>query len=258
MDELAKLMRKRRYERGSLDFDLPEPKLVLDASGEITGIVATERLDSMKVIEEFMLAANEAVAERLAEAGIPALFRVHETPDPERVEEFAELVASFGYRVPTNLEAIRPEDFQLVLRQIEGKPEEKLISYLLLRTMKLARYHEENLGHFGLATEMYAHFTSPIRRYPDLVVHRALRALRQGGRPRPHPRGPAGDGPAPLGDGAPRGRGGARADRVEEGPLHGGQAGRGLHGLRHRRAGLRPLRRAGGRSTCRASSTSRR
>ena len=89
-------------------------------------------------------------------------------------------MASFGYRVPANLEEIRPEDFQLVLRQIEGKPEEKLVSYLLLRTMRLARYHEENLGHFGLATDMYAHFTSPIRRYPDLVVHRALRALRQG------------------------------------------------------------------------------
>jgi ribonuclease R len=180
MDELAKLMRKRRYERGSLDFDLPEPQLVLGASGEMTGIVAAERLDSMRLVEEFMLAANEAVAARLSKAGMPALFRIHEQPDPERVEEFAELVASFGYRVPAHLEAIRPQDFQLVLRQIEGKPEEKLVSYLLLRTMKLARYHEENLGHFGLATEMYAHFTSPIRRYPDLVVHRALRALRQG------------------------------------------------------------------------------
>jgi ribonuclease R len=127
-----------------------------------------------------MLAANEAVAARLSKAGMPALFRIHEQPDPERVEEFAELVVSFGYRVPAHLEAIRPQDFQLVLRQIEGKPEEKLVSYLLLRTMKLARYHEENLGHFGLATEMYAHFTSPIRRYPDLVVHRALRALRRG------------------------------------------------------------------------------
>jgi ribonuclease R len=178
MDALAKLMRKRRYERGSLDFDLPEPKLVLGASGEMTGIVAAERLDSMRLVEEFMLAANEAVAARLSKAGMPALFRIHEQPDPERVEEFAELVASFGYRVPAHLDAIRPQDFQLVLRQIEGKPEEKLISYLLLRTMKLARYHEENLGHFGLATEMYAHFTSPIRRYPDLVVHRALRALR--------------------------------------------------------------------------------
>src|SRR5712692_4268005 len=179
MDELAKLMRKRRYERGSLDFDLPEPKLVLGAAGEMTGIVAAERLDSMRLVEEFMLAANEAVAARLSKAGMPALFRIHEQPDPERVEEFAELVASFGYRVPAHLEAIRPQDFQLVLRQIEGKPEEKLVSYLLLRTMKLARYHEENLSHFGLATEMYAHFTSPIRRYPDLVVHRALRALQQ-------------------------------------------------------------------------------
>jgi ribonuclease R len=180
MDELAKLMRKRRYERGSLDFDLPEPKLVLGPRGEMTGIVAHERLDSMRVIEEFMLAANEAVAERLHKAGVGALYRIHERPDPERVEEFCELVASFGYRVPGNLEEIRPEDFQLILRQIEGKPEEKLVSYLLLRTMRLARYHEENLGHFGLATDMYAHFTSPIRRYPDLVVHRALRALRTG------------------------------------------------------------------------------
>ena len=180
MHELAKLMRQRRYERGSLDFDLPEPKLVLDAAGEMTGITASARLDSMRAIEEFMLAANEAVAAELTKHGAGALFRIHERPDPQRVEEFSDLVASLGYRVPTNFEEIRPEDFQLVLRQIEGKPEEKLVSYLLLRTMRLARYHEENLGHFGLATEMYAHFTSPIRRYPDLVVHRALRALRQG------------------------------------------------------------------------------
>jgi ribonuclease R len=180
MDELAKLMRRRRYERGSLDFDLPEPKLVLDEAGQMTGIVAHARLDSMRSIEEFMLAANEAVAERLDRAGPPTLYRIHEQPDPERVEEFAELVSSFGYRLPAKLEEIRPQDFQGILRQVEGKPEEKLISYLLLRTMRLARYHEENLGHFGLATEMYAHFTSPIRRYPDLVVHRSLRALRHG------------------------------------------------------------------------------
>jgi ribonuclease R len=180
MDELAKLMRKRRYDRGSLDFDLPEPRLVLDASGEMTGIVSTERLDSMRTIEEFMLAANEAVAERLSKAGVGALYRVHEPPDPERAEEFSDLAASLGYRLNTSEEGPRPEDFQLVLRQIAGKPEEKLVSYLLLRTMKLARYHEENLGHFGLATDMYAHFTSPIRRYPDLVVHRALRTLRRG------------------------------------------------------------------------------
>jgi ribonuclease R len=134
----------------------------------------------MRLVEEFMLAANEAVAEELDRAGVGALYRIHEQPDPERVEEFVDLVASLGCRLPSRLEGIRPEDFQSVLRQIEGKPEEKLVSYLLLRTMKLARYHEENLGHFGLATGMYAHFTSPIRRYPDLVVHRALRALRQG------------------------------------------------------------------------------
>jgi len=179
MDELAKLMRRRRYERGSLDFDLPEPKLVLGTAGEITGIEATPRLDSMRVIEEFMLAANEAVAEYLDKSQAPALYRVHERPDPERVEEFLELVASLGYRIPGDLAEVRPEDFQLILRQIEGKPEEKLVSYLLLRTMRLARYHNENLGHFGLATKMYTHFTSPIRRYPDLVVHRSLRALRQ-------------------------------------------------------------------------------
>src|SRR5258707_363745 len=180
MDELAKLMRRRRYERGSLDFDLPEPKLVLDEAGQMTGIVADARLDSMRSIEEFMLAANEAVAERLDRAGTPTLYRIHEQPDPERVEEFAELVSSFGYRLPAKLEEVRPQDFQGILRQVEGKPEEKLISYLLLRTMRLARYHEENLGHFGLATEMYAHFTSPIRRYAELVVHRSLRALRHG------------------------------------------------------------------------------
>jgi len=180
MDELARSMRQRRHERGALDFDLPEPKLVLDDDGEMTGIVPHQRLDSMRLVEEFMLAANEAVAEALHEKGVGALYRVHERPDPERVEEFCDLVASFGYRVPGDLEAIRPEDFQQILGQIEGKPEEKLVSYLLLRTMKLARYHELNLGHFGLATGMYAHFTSPIRRYPDLVVHRALRALRGG------------------------------------------------------------------------------
>jgi ribonuclease R len=180
MDELAKKMRGLRYERGSLDFDVPEPKLVLDGAGEMAGIVRHERLDSMRLVEEFMLAANEAVAEELHRAGAGALYRIHEQPDPGRVEEFVDLVSSLGYRLPGKLEEIRPEQFQLILRQIEGKAEEKLVSYLLLRTMKLARYHEENLGHFGLATDMYAHFTSPIRRYPDLVVHRALRARRKG------------------------------------------------------------------------------
>ncbi len=181
MSELAAAMRRRRYQRGALDLDIPEPRLVLDEAGNMTGIRPSVRLDSMRVVEEFMLAANEAVAEHLHGAGVGALYRIHEQPDPGRVEEFCELAASFGYRLsPPGATEVRPQDFQLVLRQIQGQPEEKLISALLLRTMQLARYHEENLGHFGLATEMYAHFTSPIRRYPDLVVHRALRALRQG------------------------------------------------------------------------------
>ncbi len=201
MDALAREMRQRRYERGSLDFDVPEPKVQLGPSGEITAIVATERLDSMRVIEEFMLAGNEAVAERLHKAGVGALFRIHEQPDPEKVQEFVELVSSFGYRVPGNLEEIAPQDFQGILRQIQGRPEERLVSYLLLRTMKLARYHEENLGHFGLATAMYAHFTSPIRRYPDLVVHRALRALRH----RLDPDQAGGSGAQPRSGVSPRG-----------------------------------------------------
>ncbi len=258
MDELAKLMRRRRYERGSLDFDLPEPKLVLDAKGEMTGIVRHERLDSMKLVEEFMLAANEAVAEALHRADAGALFRVHEQPDPGRVEEFVDLVASLGYRVPGSLEDVRPEHFQLILRQIEGKPEEKLVSYLLLRTMKLARYHEENLGHFGLATDMYAHFTSPIRRYPDLVVHRALRALRQGrdaGREAWLKAKLPEMGTPPLRAGAPGLGRRARAHRVEEGPLHGLPPGREVPGLRHRGAGLRPLR--GARRGLRAGARAR-
>jgi ribonuclease R len=179
-DDLAHLLRALREERGSLDFDLPEPALTLGDSGEVVAIAATERLDSMRLIEEFALAANGAVAERLSQADIATLYRVHEPPDPERVEEFRAIASSFGYRLPGVKEEVRPEDFQRVTRESVGRPEEKLIGFLLLRTLKLARYHEENLGHFGLATDRYLHFTSPIRRYPDLVVHRALRAMRRG------------------------------------------------------------------------------
>ncbi len=250
MDELAKLMRRRRYERGSLDFDLPEPKLVLDAAGEMTGIVATPRLDSMRAIEEFMLAANEAVAAELTSRGVGALFRIHERPDPQKVEEFCDLVASLGYRVPGDLRADQARGLPAHPPADRGQAGGELVSYLLLRTMKLARYHEENLGHFGLATEMYAHFTSPIRRYPDLVVHRALRGAARGTaiaeREAEQARSAPGVGPPPLRHGAPGHRGGAGAHGVEEGPLHGGQAGRGLQGLRHRGPGLRPVRRAGG------------
>jgi ribonuclease R len=180
MDELAQRMRARRHERGSLDFDVPEPKLVLDESGEMTGIVRHERLDSMRLVEEFMLAANEAVAEELHRAGSgrplphPRAARPRAGRGVRRARRVARLPRAGEPRrgAARALPADPPPD--------RGRPEEKLVSYLLLRTMKLARYHEENLGHFGLAADMYAHFTSPIRRYPDLVVHRALRALRRG------------------------------------------------------------------------------
>jgi ribonuclease R len=180
MAALARVMRERRFARGSLDLDLPEPRIELDQNGEMIGITAAERLETMRVIEELMLAANEAVASILVDAEAPTLYRVHERPDPERIEEFCELAASLGLEVPSTNVDVRPEHFQEILRQIEGRPAEKLLSYLLLRTMKLARYDEDNLGHFGLAAERYLHFTSPIRRYPDLVVHRAVRALRHG------------------------------------------------------------------------------
>ncbi len=178
---LARVLRRQRDARGALDLDSPEPKVLLDENGEMTGIVASPRLESMRLVEEFMLAANEAVAAALHEAGVGSLYRVHEPPDPERVEQFRELVESFGYPIKAAGSGTRPEDFQQILRLIAGKPEQRLLSTLLLRTLKLARYHEASLGHFGLATDLYAHFTSPIRRYPDLVVHRALRALRSGG-----------------------------------------------------------------------------
>ena len=171
----------RRYERGSLDFDLPEPKLVLDAAGR------DDRHRAPRAPRQH--AARRGVhagRERGGGGGAAPRRRGRPLPRPRAARPRSGSRSSWtsSPRSATACRAssrtIRPEDFQLILRQIEGKPEEKLVSYLLLRTMKLARYHEENLGHFGLATDMYAHFTSPIRRYPDLVVHRALRALRQG------------------------------------------------------------------------------
>jgi ribonuclease R len=181
MDELARLMRRRRHERGSLDLDLPEPKLRLGPSGEMIGIVPYRRLDSMRVIEEFMLAANEAVATFLAGRGTPFLYRVHEPPDPEKLQAFAEFAAHFGYALKLLEGRVEPRRLQALLAEVEGKPEERMLNQVLLRSMKQARYTPENVGHFGLAAELYCHFTSPIRRYPDLVVHRVLsEVLRHG------------------------------------------------------------------------------
>jgi ribonuclease R len=173
MAELAKKLTARRFEQGSIDFDLPEPQIIIDIEGRVEDIVRSERNEAHKLIEEFMLAANKAVAEEFSKRGLPFIYRVHEEPDEESVHDFADFVASFGLRFTPG----GPKSFQEVLAKFEGRPEERLINHVLLRSMKQAVYSEENAGHFGLAFEDYTHFTSPIRRYPDLVVHRLLKLL---------------------------------------------------------------------------------
>jgi len=171
---LAEIIQKRRQQRGAIDFDLPEPILTYDEFGEVSGITKSIRLFSHRIVEEFMILANEAVGRHLEENEIPSLYRVHEEPDPMKVENFAEIVRGFGLKFePKKAE---PMEFQKFISSIEGRPEERMLSYLMLRSFKQAKYSEENIGHFGLASDSYTHFTSPIRRYPDLVVHRILKA----------------------------------------------------------------------------------
>ncbi len=181
MEELFHVLNDARRRRGSIDFDLNEAEVIVDEGGVVEAIIALQRNVAHRLIEEFMLLANETVASHLEGAGAPALYRVHEDPDPLKVEKFEEFVGGFGYSLGAPPTAIRPRHFQKLLEKIEGKPEEKPIAFLMLRTMQKARYAAENLGHFGLAAPSYTHFTSPIRRYPDLVVHRALRLARHGG-----------------------------------------------------------------------------
>ena len=154
--------------------------MVVDDAGAIEAIVAAERNVAHRIIEEFMLLANETVAAHLEREDMPALYRVHETPDPQRVEEFEEFVSSLGFSLAAPAGAVHPRHFQHLVERIHGTPEERPIAFLMLRTMQKARYDAANLGHFGLAAHTYTHFTSPIRRYPDLVVHRVLRELRHG------------------------------------------------------------------------------
>ncbi len=171
---LAEIIQKRRQQRGAIDFDLPEPLLTYDEEGVVTGITKSVRLFSHRIVEEFMVLANEVVACHLEEHDIPSLYRVHEEPDPMKVQEFAEIVRGFGLKFePRNIE---PSEFQKFISSIEGRPEERMLSFLMLRSFKQARYSAENVGHFGLASDSYTHFTSPIRRYPDLIVHRILKA----------------------------------------------------------------------------------
>lgn len=181
MQELFEILNARRRRRGSIDFDLPEPEVMLDADGVIENIVPAERNIAHRLIEEFMLLANETVARHLADQGVPSLFRVHEPPDPLKVEELDEFVSTLGYGLAVPPHLARPKHFQRLVERVRGKPEERPIAALMLRTMQKARYDPANLGHFGLATEYYTHFTSPIRRYPDLVVHRTLRELQHDG-----------------------------------------------------------------------------
>ena len=146
----------------------------------VEAIIALNRNVAHRLIEEFMLLANETVATHLESQEAPALYRIHEEPDILKIAKFEEFISGFGYSLGAPVNALRPRHFQKLLEKIHGKPEEKPIAMLMLRTMQKARYAPENMGHFGLASPSYTHFTSPIRRYPDLVVHRALRAARHG------------------------------------------------------------------------------
>jgi ribonuclease R len=178
MRELFQILLERRQRRGSVDFDLPEPEVILDAEGLIRGIVASERNVAHRIIEEFMLLANETVAHHLESNLMPALYRIHESPDPLKVMQFEEFVSSLGFTLAFPAAGVKPAHFQKLVGRIKGTPEERPIALLMLRTMQKARYDAMNFGHFGLAAPTYTHFTSPIRRYPDLVVHRLLRELR--------------------------------------------------------------------------------
>ncbi len=229
MRELAMILNRKRERRGSIDFDLPEPVIEFDDSGLMKSISRSERNIAHRIIEEFMLAANESVAQYLEQRRIASLYRIHEKPDAKRVYEFEVIAATFGYslgvgplpiqrmQLKTDRRAsygtgkrakeielpkevhITPRMYQKLTEKIAGKPEERILSYLMLRSLKQARYSEENLGHFALAAPSYTHFTSPIRRYPDLIVHRILKDVlrdstgeREGGvsagaYPAPHP-----------------------------------------------------------------------
>ena len=172
MHHLSQLLRKKRFKSGSVDFHVPEPEIHMDSAGHVKQIGISEHNLAHELIEEFMLAANQFVALNLHERGIPCIHRIHESPNPERLANFNEFIASFGLKVPS---PVHSTDFQALLKKIQGRPEERVVNTLLLRTMKKARYSEADPGHFCLGFPHYAHFTSPIRRYPDLLLHRILK-----------------------------------------------------------------------------------
>lgn len=176
MYEVADILRKRRFKRGSVDFDFPESKIILDAKGKPLEIKEYERNNAHRIIEEFMLAANQTVAEEYFWQELPFVYRVHETPDSEKILQLGIFVNNFGYTLKTGAnDEIHPKEIQKLLNNVKGKPEEALISKLALRSMKQAKYSVNCGGHFGLAMKYYCHFTSPIRRYPDLQIHRIIK-----------------------------------------------------------------------------------
>jgi ribonuclease R len=188
MEELALLIVATRKARGNLDFDLPEAEIILDVQGMPENIVRAERNVAHRIIEEFMIAANEAVARHLTEKEFPLLYRVHEGPDRESLEALAPFLSSLGYRLPLSKDKVTPLEIQKLLEACRGKPEERVVNRVLLRSMKQAVYQPENIGHFGLASPCYTHFTSPIRRYPDLSVHRMLETAMAGEKLKPKDR----------------------------------------------------------------------
>jgi len=180
MEELARILREKRRKRGSIDFDFPESKIVLDAEGRPIEVKAYERNSATKIIEDFMLIANETVAQDFFWQEMPFVYRTHDNPDPERIQQLGMFINNFGYSIKITKDEIHPKELQKLLVKIEDTPEEPLISRLTLRSMKQAKYTTVSTGHFGLATKYYCHFTSPIRRYPDLQIHRIIKETLRG------------------------------------------------------------------------------
>ncbi len=175
MEELSGILRKRRKKRGAIDFDFPETKVILDENGHPLEMKPYERNVATKLIEDFMLLANETVAEDCFWQELPFVYRTHEAPDEEKIKSLATFINNLGYSMHVGNKEVHPKELQKLLGKVEGKPEEAMVSRLTLRSMKQAKYTPENTGHFGLAAKYYTHFTSPIRRYPDLQIHRIIK-----------------------------------------------------------------------------------
>ncbi|WP_374721491.1 ribonuclease R [Peribacillus tepidiphilus] len=175
MEKLASILRAKRMKRGAIDFDFKEAKVLVDEEGKPIDVVLRERSVAERLIEEFMLVANETVAEHFHWMDVPFIYRIHEDPKEDKLQRFFEFITNFGYVVKGTANSVHPRALQEIIEAVEGKPEEMVISTVMLRSMQQAKYNPESLGHFGLSTDFYTHFTSPIRRYPDLIVHRLIR-----------------------------------------------------------------------------------